>query len=106
MTIRLGTRGSKLADAGELGGRAARRGGRAGHRAHLGRRQRGGPVELSDKARFVKELEEALLAGEIDLAVHSAKDVPGELPDGLAIVGVPGAPTPATRSAAPAASMI
>ena len=37
----------------------------------------------------MKEIEEALLAGEVDLAVHSAKDVPGELPDGLAIVGVP-----------------
>jgi hydroxymethylbilane synthase len=42
-----------------------------------------------DKSRFVKEIEEALLAEEVDLAVHSAKDVPGELPDGLSIVGVP-----------------
>jgi hydroxymethylbilane synthase len=42
-----------------------------------------------DKSRFVKELEESLLAGEIALAVHSAKDVPGELPAGLSIVGVP-----------------
>ena len=37
----------------------------------------------------MKELEEALLDERADLAVHSAKDVPGELPDGLSIVGVP-----------------
>jgi hydroxymethylbilane synthase len=42
-----------------------------------------------DKSRFVKEIEEALLGREVDLGVHSAKDVPGELPEGLSIVGVP-----------------
>ena len=42
-----------------------------------------------DKSRWVSVLEQALLEGEIDLAVHSAKDVPGELPEGLALLGAP-----------------
>jgi len=46
-------------------------------------------VLVGDKSRWVKELEAALLAGEIDAAVHSAKDVPTELPEGLAIAAVP-----------------
>jgi hydroxymethylbilane synthase len=44
---------------------------------------------LGDKSRWVKELEAALLTGEIDVAVHSAKDVPADLPDGLELAGVP-----------------
>ncbi len=49
---------------------------------------------VDDKSRFVKEIEDALLAGEVDIAVHSAKDVPGVLPDGLEIAAVPAAEDP------------
>ncbi|HEU4978845.1 MAG TPA: hydroxymethylbilane synthase [Solirubrobacteraceae bacterium] len=42
-----------------------------------------------DKERWVRELDAALLDGRIDLAVHSAKDVPAELADGVALVAAP-----------------
>ena len=42
-----------------------------------------------DKERWVRELDEALLRGDVDLAVHSAKDVPAHLPDGIVIAAVP-----------------
>jgi hydroxymethylbilane synthase len=41
------------------------------------------------KGDFTKELDEALLSGRVDLAVHSLKDVPSELPDGLVLASVP-----------------
>ena len=42
-------------------------------------------AEAGGKGLFTKEIEEALLSNEIDLAVHSAKDMPTFLPDGLAL---------------------
>jgi hydroxymethylbilane synthase len=48
-----------------------------------------GRPRMSDKARFVREIERALLDGEVDLGVHSAKDLPTYLPEDLEIAGVP-----------------
>jgi len=44
---------------------------------------------LNDKSRWTSALERALLDDEIDIAVHSAKDVPGELADGTVIAAIP-----------------
>ncbi len=108
--MRIGTRGSALALAQTqfVAGLLAETGGLPASVPHLS--EAGGPegaggsptIELvtvttsgdrgrpgGDKSRWVLELERALSAGEIDLAVHSAKDVPGELADGLALLGTP-----------------
>ena len=88
--IRIGTRGSALARAqAEL----VRKGLAAhGHESELRLIQTTGDREidrplaaLGGKGAFLKEIEEALLAREVDLAVHSLKDVPTVLPRGLAL---------------------
>ena len=84
--IRIGTRGSALALA-----QAAWVAERLPGETELVRITTAGDrgAELADKSQWVAELERALLEDEIDLAVHSAKDVPGELADGLALVAIP-----------------
>ena len=63
--------------------------------------QTGPVIDLGGKGVWVKEIEEGLLAGEIDVAVHSMKDVPAELAPGLAIVAVPDARRSARRNRQP-----
>jgi hydroxymethylbilane synthase len=92
--LRLGTRGSQLAlwQAHAVAKRIASRSGvdcrivvikTTGD--HLQDRPLSG---VGGKRLFVKEIEDALLRGEIDLAVHSSKDMPAAMPEGLTIAGV------------------
>ncbi len=95
-TIILGTRGSALArwQAGEVARllRAAHPGLEVREQIIVttGDRAQSGPPQMVDgKGAWVAEIESALRDRAIDLAVHSLKDVPAELADGLAIVAVP-----------------
>lgn len=58
-----------------------------------------------DKERFVAAIDRALLDGEVDLAVHSAKDLPGQRPDGIRLVGVPARADPADSFCGEAGSL-
>src|SRR6058998_1330971 len=94
MALRIGTRRSRLAlaQADEVGGRLAALGAEvevvpmatAGDR---GDSSAGAPGGV--KGLFVADIERALREGRVDLAVHSAKDLPSEDPDGIVIAAVP-----------------
>ena len=92
--LRLGTRGSQLAlwQANRVAEEIAARGGPASRIVVIktsGDRLQDAPLsEVGGKRLFVKEIEDALLRGEIDLAVHSSKDMPAVLPEGLVIGAV------------------
>ncbi len=51
-------------------------------------------TDIGGKGLFVKEIEKALLSKEVDIAVHSMKDMPAEIPDGLYIAATPPAEEP------------
>ena len=92
--LRLGTRGSQLAlwQARAVAARLEAAGGPVCRIVMIktsGDRLQEAPLsDVGGKRLFVKEIEDALLRGEIDLAVHSSKDMPVVLPAGLEIGGV------------------
>ncbi len=96
--IRVGTRGSALALA-----QATWVAERLGEEYELVTVSGSGPE--GDKARWVSQLERALLEGDIDVAVHSAKDVPAELPDGLELVAFPEREDPRDAICGPASAL-
>jgi hydroxymethylbilane synthase len=94
MTLRLGTRGSELA-LYQAQAVAAQLRAKSGIDCEIVTIKTSGDrlaeatlTEIGGKRLFVKEIEDALLAGEVDIAVHSSKDMPAVLPEGLAIAGV------------------
>ena len=93
-TLRLGSRGSDLAlfQARLVAQRIEAAGGPAIAVVVIktsGDRLQEAPLsEIGGKRLFVKEIEDALLGGEIDLAVHSSKDMPALLPEGLEVGAV------------------
>jgi hydroxymethylbilane synthase len=92
--FRLGTRGSQLAlwQANTVASRIAATGGPPCRIVVIktsGDRLQEAPLsQVGGKRLFVKEIEDALMRGDVDLAVHSSKDMPARLPDGLVIAGV------------------
>jgi len=92
--LRLGTRGSQLAlwQANAVAARIRAAGGPPCRIVVIktsGDRLQDAPLsEVGGKRLFVKEIEDALLRNEIDLAVHSSKDMPAVLPEGLVIAAV------------------
>ena len=92
--LRLGTRGSQLAlwQANTVAARIAAAGGPACRIVVIktdGDRLQERPLsEIGGKRLFTKEIEDALLRRDIDLAVHSSKDMSAVLPEGLTIAGV------------------
>jgi hydroxymethylbilane synthase len=92
--LRLGTRGSQLAlwQANAVAARISERGGppcRIVVIKTTGDHLQEAPLsESGGKRLFVKEIEDAMLNGEVDLAVHSSKDMPAVLPEGLTVAAV------------------
>ena len=94
MKLRIGTRGSRLAlaQAEEIRRRLADTGVEAELVPMVTSGDRGAPISASPsglKGLFVAEIERALRDGDVDLAVHSAKDLPAEEEDDLVITAVP-----------------
>ena len=94
MTLTIGTRGSPLALAQARAVADALRA--LGAEAEIvpmrtegDRRFAARLAEVGGKGLFVREIEDALLGGRIDVAVHSLKDLPAELPDGLTLAAFP-----------------